>query len=37
MDKWDKLCSILMELQANELLESIYNLNNEKSNIKDNI
>ena len=29
MEKWDKLCSILIELQASDLLDRIYSLNNE--------
>ena len=37
MEKWDKLSSVLIELGATDLLNNIYNLNNEKSNIKDNI
>ena len=37
MEKWDKLSSVLIETEANDLLNNIYKQNNEKSNIKDNI
>ena len=37
MDKWDKLSSVFLEIGATDLLDNIYNQNNEKSNIKDNI
>ena len=37
MEKWDKLSSVFIEIGANDLLDNIYNQNNEKSNIKDNI
>ena len=37
MEKWDKLSSVLIEIGATDLLDNIYNQNNEKTNIKDNI
>ena len=37
MEKWDKLCSILIEHNANDLLNNIYNLNDGNANIKDSI
>ena len=37
MEKWDKLSSVLIEIGATDLLDNIYNQNNEKANIKDNI
>ena len=37
MEKWDKLCSILIEHDANDLLNNIYKLNDGNTNIKDSI
>ena len=37
MEKWDKLCSILIEHNANDLLNNIYNLNDGNTNIKSSI
>ena len=37
MEKWDKLCSILIEHNANDLLNNIYNLNDGNTNIKNSI
>ena len=37
MEKWDKLCSILIEHNANDLLNNIYNLIDGNANIKDSI
>ena len=37
MEKWDKLSPVLIEIGATDLLDNIYNQNNEKTNTKDNI